>query len=99
LQEPAESEEEAWPSRRTAAPRSRRRQREEVEAGEEPEEGGQPAAAAAQEGRQRKRQRRAHGGWRELKNYAWLAVAEQTPGVYVPQVRGCLLGSCTDFSC
>lgn len=41
--------------------------------------------AAGEDGRQRKRQR--HGGWRELVNYSWLLVSEQTPGVYVPQVR------------
>lgn len=49
------------------------------------EEDSDGEAAAAGEGRQRKRPR--HGaGWRELANYAWLAVCEQTAGVYVPQV-------------
>lgn len=78
------SEGEAGPSRRAAAtqPRaSRRRGRAEMEA----EEGAGPSQPAAGEaGRQRKRQR--HGGWRELVNYSWLLVSEQTPGVYVPQV-------------
>ncbi len=78
------SEEEAGPSRRAVAtqPRaSRRRGRAEMEA----EEGAGPSQPAAGEaGRQRKRQR--HGGWRELVNYSWLLVSEQTPGVYVPQV-------------
>lgn len=70
---------EAGPSRR-AAPRgggSRRRRRAEMESEEEEE-------AAASEGRPRKRAR--PGRWRDPSNYAWLAVSEQTPGVYVPQV-------------
>lgn len=88
------SEDAAGPSGRAVAaqPRaSRRRGRAEMEADEGPGPS-QPAAEAAGEGgRQRKRQR--HGGWRELVNYSWLLVSEQTPGVYVPQV-GLQLGCC-----
>lgn len=76
----AGSEGEAGPSRR-ASQRPRRRRRAELEGDSDAEQ----EAEAAAEGRQRKRPR--HGaGWRELANYAWLAVCEQTPGVYVPQV-------------
>ncbi|KAL4448446.1 hypothetical protein ABPG75_005665 [Micractinium tetrahymenae] len=81
------SEDEAGPSRRAAAaqPRaSRRRGRAEMEAEEEAGPSEPAAGAAGEGGRQRKRQR--HGGWRELVNYGWLLVSEQTPGVYVPQV-------------
>lgn len=83
----AGSEGEAGPSRRVSQ-RPRRRRRAELE-------GDSDAEQEAAEGRQRKRPR--HGaGWRELANYAWLAVCEQTPGVYVPQVGGVGWGGVAD---